>query len=115
MRKSLMERTLMRYKVLKVIWDKYDSNLEIFAKTANFLLYSYDKLGDDTIDASAPSTTSKSTKFVSHFDPFTIVLLFYMHSMAYSQLFQALTNRNLLKFITGCQFNGQTLTWKARL
>lgn len=88
--------------------------MEVFARTANFLLYLIDKLADDTIGTSATSATSKTTKFVDHFGPFTIVSFFYMHSMAYSQLFQSLTNRNLPKFIKGCQFNGRTLTWKAR-
>src|SRR5687768_1522537 len=76
------ERTLRRYKVGKVIWDKHGSELEIFAGTANFLLFSVGELGDNTTDTSATSTTAKSTKFVNHFGAFTIVLLFYMRSMA---------------------------------
>jgi hypothetical protein len=108
------ERTLRRYKVGKAIWDKYGSDLEIFAGTANFLLFAIGNLVDDTTAASASTKTDKSTKYVNHFGPFTIVLLFYMRSMAYSQLFQALTLRNLPKFISGCQFNSRTLTWKAQ-
>ena len=40
--------------------------------------------------------------------------MYYLRSMAYSQLFQALIKRNLPTKSSGCNFNGRILTYKAR-
>ena len=108
------ERDVLRRKVGKIVWEKYGEDLQIFSGTADFLLYITGELKEDTSKASVPSTVTESTTYVDHFGPFTIVPLFYMRAMAYSQLFQALTDRNLPKAATGCQFSGRTLTYKAR-
>lgn len=111
---DLDERTQQRLQIGKIVWQKYGSDIVIYKGTANFLLYLIGELEEDTKVAKAASTTTESKKFVDHFGPFTIVSLYYLHLMAYSQLFKALTERNLPKHITGCQFNHWTLTWKAR-
>ena len=60
------------------------------------------------------TATVVNPKYVDHFGPFTIVSMYYMQYMAYSQLFQALTERNLPRTSLGCQFNQRTLTYKAQ-
>ena len=107
------ERTLLRYKIGKTVWETYGPNLEIFDGTADFLLYITGKLTEDTTKPILASKAKESTKFVDHFGSFTIVSMYYMRALAYSQLFQALTERNIMKSSSGCHFNGRTLTYKA--
>jgi len=71
-------------------------------------------LEEDTSKAQLDSTAPKQIKYVDHFGPFTVVAMYYMRNMAYSQLFQALTERNIKKTSKGCQFNTQTLAYTAR-
>ena len=102
---DLDERDCQRLKIGKIVWEKYGSDIIIYEGTADFLLYLIGELEDDTKAAKAPLTTTEKKKFVDHFGPFTIVSLYYLHSMAYSQLFKALTERNLQKSVTGCHFH----------
>lgn len=81
------ERDLKRIQICKTVWKKYGRNLPIFAGTADFLLYIAEELEEDTSKASLPSTGTAKEQYVDHFGPFTIVLMFYMCAMAYSQLF----------------------------
>src|SRR5687768_10486649 len=95
-------RQLQRLDLGKIIWEKYGSKLDIFAGTADFLLYIIGELEEDTSKAHSDSTGTQPKKFVDHFGPFSIVSMYYMHNMAYSQLFQALTERNIEKISKGC-------------
>ena len=86
----------------------------IFDGTADFLLYVIGELEDDTKAAKAASTITEKKNCADHFGPFTIVSLYYLRSMVYSQLFKALMERNLQKTVAACHFNHWTLTWKAQ-
>jgi len=111
---DLDERDRQRLKIGQIVWEKYGSDMVIFDGTADFLLYVIGELEDDTKAAKAASTSTENKNFVDHFGPFTIVSLYYLRFMAYSQLFKALTERNLPKLVAGCHFNHRTLTWKAQ-
>ena len=93
---------------LEKIWRRITN----FCRYSRFFLYIAGELEEDISKASVPSTGTQSQQYVDHFGPFTIVSMYYMRAMAYSQLFQALTEQNLPKAATGCQFNGRTLTYK---
>ena len=107
-------RQLQRQALGKIIWEKYGSKLDIYAGTADFLLYIIGELEGDTSKGHSDSTGILPIKYVDHFGPFSIVSMYYMRNMAYSQLFQALTERNIEKTSKGCQLNSQTLTYTAR-
>ena len=109
-----MERELQRLEIGKTVWKTYGEDLVVYAGTADFLLYLTGELEEDSNKVKAASSTTQSTKYVDHFGPFTIVSLYYMRQMAHSQLFKALTERNILKHAIGCQFNKWTLTYTAR-
>ena len=106
-------RQQKRQDIGRIIREKYGEKMDIFAGTADFLLFITGELDEDTFKAQLDTTGTKPTKFVDHFGSFTIVSMFYLCNMAYSQLFQALTERNIKKMSNGCQFNGRTLTYKA--
>ena len=112
--KIIDEWDQMRIEICKTVWKIYGKKLKIFAGTADFLLYIAEELEEDTSKASLPLSGRAKEQYVDHFGPFTIILIFYMCAMVYSQLFQALTERNLPKAAAGCQFNGRTLTYKAQ-
>ena len=108
------ERELQRLEIGKTVWRTYGEDLVVYAGTADFLLYLTGELEEDSDKVKAASSTTQSTKYVDHFGPFTIVSIYYMRQMAHSQLFKALTERNILKHALGCQFNKWTLTYTAR-
>lgn len=111
----LTERELRRLEIGKTIWKTYGKDLEVYAGTADFLLYLIGELENDSDKVKVVSSTTQSTKYIDHFGPFTIVLVYYVCQMAHSQLFKALTESNILKHASGCQFNNCMLTYTTRV
>src|SRR5687768_17137884 len=66
-------RQLQRQDLGKTLWKKYGEKLDIFAGTADFLLYIIRELEDNTSKAHSDATGTQPTKFVDHFGPFSIL------------------------------------------
>ena len=105
---------IQRQNVGKLVRDVYGADFEIFDATADFLLYITSSYKENVNEGDAASSAAEGQQYVDHFGPITITSLFYVRAMAYSQLFQALTKRNLPQKVDGCHFNQKTLKYKAR-
>ena len=68
---------------------------------------------DDTTEISLETYMKGEKKYIDHFGPFTITSFYYVQSMAYSLLVQALTKRTIPNtIVTGCIFCMWTLRFQ---
>lgn len=70
----------------------------------------YKTTNDDGVTVAVPPDGPKCS---DRFGPFTIISMYHMRYMANSQLFQALTEKNLSARLAGCNYNRRILTYKA--